>query len=181
MKHTLLVVSLILSSAAFAAGTRHAGNPVYPTYDGRVMAGYQGWFHNRSGGVMYPNEESVRIDMWPDVSEYEKTYPTGLKLVADWKFLVDEVKATSYGARNMYLHHRGKPLVVIWGVGFPDRPYSIRDIKLAEFMDFLKNDPEYGGCSVMLGVPTHWRALEHDCVKDAYLHELVRKADLVMP
>ena len=44
------------------------------------MAGYQGWFHNRSGGVMYPNEESVRIDMWPDVSEYEKTYPTGLKL-----------------------------------------------------------------------------------------------------
>ena len=270
MKHTLLVVSLILSSAAFAAGTRHAGNPVYPTYDGRVMAGYQGWFHNRSGGVMYPTEESVRIDMWPDVSEYEKTYPTGLKLangetarffcsddestvethfrwmeeygldgvflqrffgnatrhskegreasatvirhalkaaqrharavaimydlsglrpgrddclklVADWKFLVDEVKATSYGARNMYLHHRGKPLVVIWGVGFPDRPYSIRDIKLAEFMDFLKNDPEYGGCSVMLGVPTHWRALEHDCVKDAYLHELVRKADLVMP
>lgn len=45
-------------------------------------------------------------------------------------------------------------LVVIWGVGFPDRPYSIRDIKLAEFIDFLKNNPEYGGCSVMLGVPT---------------------------
>ena len=69
----------LLASSAFG-GSRHAGSPVYPTYDGRVMAGYQGWFHNRSGGVMYPNEESVRIDMWPDVSEYEKTYPTGLKL-----------------------------------------------------------------------------------------------------
>ena len=53
-------------------------------------------------------------------------------------------------------------LVVIWGVGFPDRPYSIRDIKLAEFIDFLKNNPEYGGCSVMLGVPTHWRASDQD-------------------
>lgn len=29
---------------------------------------------------MYPDENSVRIDMWPDVSEYEKTYPTGQKL-----------------------------------------------------------------------------------------------------
>ena len=257
-------------TATSTEATRHAGNPVYPTYDGRVMAGYQGWFHVRPGGVMYPDEESVRIDMWPDVSEYEKTYPTGLKfangetarffcsddestvethfrwmeeygldgvflqrffvnatrptkegreesatvvrhalkaaqrhsraiaimydlsglqpgrddcmkLVVDWKFLVDRARVTSYGARNMYLHHRGKPLVAIWGVGFPDRPYSMRDIKLAEFMDFLKNDPVYGGCSVMLGVPTHWRALDRDCVKDAYLHELVRKADLVMP
>ena len=264
----LFTASFVALFASYAfCGTRHAGSPVYPTYDGRVMAGYQGWFHNRSGGVMYPNEESVRIDMWPDVSEYEKTYPTGLKLsngegarffcsddastvethfrwmeeygldgvflqrffhaatrepkeqsttvirhalasaqrhsravsimydlsglrpgkddcmklVDDWKHLVDEVKATSYGERNMYLHHRGRPLVVIWGVGFPDRPYSIRDIKLAEFIDFLKNDPEYGGCSVMLGVPTNWRALEHDCVKDAYLHELVKMADIVMP
>ena len=72
-------ISTLLALSAFC-GPRHAGNPVHPTYDGRVMAGYQGWFHNRSGGVMYPNEESVRIDMWPDVSEYEKTYPTGLKL-----------------------------------------------------------------------------------------------------
>ena len=77
----LLSVSFAIAFALSASGgLRHAGNPVYPTYDGRVMAGYQGWFHNRSGGVMYPNEESVRIDMWPDVSEYEKTYPTGLKL-----------------------------------------------------------------------------------------------------
>ncbi len=266
----LFIAYVTQGEVGFAAGSCHAGNPVYPTYDGRVMTGYQGWFHNRSGGVMYPDEGYIRIDMWPDVSEYEKTYPTGLKLangetarffcsddestvethfrwmkeygldgvflqrffvnatrptkegreasvtvirhalkaaqkhiravaimydlsglrpgrddcmklVADWKFLVDEVKVTSYGAHNLYLHHRGKPLVAIWGVGFPDRPYSIRDIKLVEFMDFLKNDPVYGRCSVMLGVPTHWRALEHDCVKDAYLHELVRKADLVMP
>jgi hypothetical protein len=61
----LLSFSFAIAFALSAfGGLRHAGNPVYPTYDGRVMAGYQGWFHNRSGGVMYPNEESVRIDMF---------------------------------------------------------------------------------------------------------------------
>ena len=49
-------------TATSTEATRHAGNPVYPTYDGRVMAGYQGWLHVRPGGVMYPDEESVRID-----------------------------------------------------------------------------------------------------------------------
>ena len=29
--------------------------------------------------MMYPDEKNVRIDMWPDVSEYPETYPTGLK------------------------------------------------------------------------------------------------------
>mgnify|MGYP007112271908 CR=1 FL=1 len=44
------------------------------------MAGYQGWFLAPSNGVMYPDEKKVHLDMWPDVSEYEKTYPTGMKL-----------------------------------------------------------------------------------------------------
>ena len=78
MRNIVFAFVVAAASAAFAA--RHVGNPVYPTYDGLVMAGYQGWFHNRSGGKMFPTEESVRIDMWPDVSEYEKTYPTGLRL-----------------------------------------------------------------------------------------------------
>jgi hypothetical protein len=48
-------------------------------------------------------------------------------------------------------------------------------------MDFLKDDPQYGGCSIMLGVPTYWRDLNADCVNDPYLHELIREADLIMP
>ena len=50
----------LLASSAFG-GSRHAGSPVYPTYDGRVMAGYQGWFHTRSGRVMYPKEQSTTV------------------------------------------------------------------------------------------------------------------------
>jgi hypothetical protein len=247
------------------AQNKHSQNTLYPSYKGLIMAGYQGWFRAPADGVMYPDETKVRIDMWPDVGEYEKTYPTGLKhadgsvarffsstdkstidlhfkwmkeygldgvfmqrffnsakpsarpatiiknafeaaseyrraigimydlsglrarnedcsvLIDDWKYLVDSLKVTRQKGSQTYIFYNGKPLVVIWGVGFPDRPYDIRTIGIERFIDFLKNDPEYGGCSVMLGVPTFWRDLNADCVHDPYLHTIIRSADLIMP
>jgi len=250
------------------AQTKHAKTTAYPSYKGLIMAGYQGWFRVPNDGVMYPDEKQVRIDMWPDVSEYEKTYPTGLKhadgstarffsstdkstidlhfkwmkeygidgvfmqrffnttrteesrknssgilvnalqaasannraiavmydlsgmkdkgedcssVIEDWKFLVDQIKVTNQEGAKTYLHHNGKPVVAIWGIGFPDRPYNIRNIGLDRLIDFLKNDPQYGGCAVMLGVPTFWRDLNADCIHDPYLHDLIRMADIVLP
>ncbi len=101
-------------------------------------------------------------------------------IIQDWKELVDELKVTSQPTNN-YLYHRGKPLVVIWGLGFPDRGYNIRNIGIEKVIGFLKNDPEYGGCSVMLGVPTYFRDLNVDTNPDPYLHELIASADVVMP
>jgi hypothetical protein len=102
-------------------------------------------------------------------------------VIQDWKELVDELKLTSRGTNQPYLYHRGKPLVAIWGVGFPDRPYDIHNIGLEKLMDFLKNDPDYGGCSILLGVPTYFREQKKDCTTDPYLHELMAKADVIMP
>jgi hypothetical protein len=102
-------------------------------------------------------------------------------VIEDWKMLVDKLKVTNQGENQTYLHHNGKPLVAIWGLGFPDRPYNIRDIGINRLIDFLKNDPVYGGCSVMLGVPTYFRELNKDCLPDPYLHELIRSADIVLP
>jgi hypothetical protein len=102
-------------------------------------------------------------------------------LIQDWKELVDELKLTSQGTNQTYLYHRGKPLVAIWGIGFPDRPYNIHTIGIEKLIDFLKYDPEYGGCSVMLGVPNYFRELKTDCTSDPYLHELIASADVVMP
>lgn len=269
LKKVALLLAAVSVSIWASAQTKHMTSTKYPSYKGLVMAGYQGWFHNARGGTMFPDENSVDMDMWPDVSEYSKTYPTGLKLsdgstasffcsddestvdthfrwmkeygldgvfmqrffsnakpwngsrdktvtvlknalkcsekygraiavmydlsglepdkddcttiIEDWKYLVDSVKVTSWSKNNMYLFHNGKPLVVIWGVGFPDRPYDIRNIALEKLIDFLKNDSVYGGCSVMLGVPTFWRDLNADCVHDPYLHDLIRSADLVLP
>lgn len=269
MKRFLFFASgLLFLSVSVLAGPKHSTQTLYPSYKGLVMAGYQGWFGAQRDGKMYPDEKQIHIDMWPDVNEYEKTYPTGLKLadgstarffssndkstvdlhfkwmqqygldgvfmqrffgaakpenrhrgttnvlrnaleaaskykraigvmydlsglkgsgedcsvlIEDWKYLVDSLHVTNQEGTKTYINHRGKPLVTIWGVGFPDRPYNIRNIGLARFIDFLKNDPVYGGCSVMLGVPTFWRDLNADCNPDPYLHELIQKADIVLP
>ncbi len=257
---------LVASTGSVYGGTKHSTTTKYPSYKGLVMAGYQGWFHKPAKGTWFGNEDQVRIDMWPDVSEYENTYPTGLKhkdgstarffcsddqqtvdvhfrwmedygldgvfmqrfwgaarpearkrsnvlryaikaaqdhgraigvmydlsglnpktencsmLIDDWKYLVDSLKVTNPDGENNYVFYNGRPLVTIWGVGFPDRPYNIRNIGLERFLDFLKNDPEYGGCSIMIGVPTFWRELNADCVSDPYLHELICKCDIVLP
>lgn len=264
---SIIVCFLLLSTTLFAK-SKHSQQTKYPSYKGLVMAGYQGWFRTPKNEVMYPDEKQMRIDMWPDVREYKKTYSTGLKLadgstarffnsadkstadlhfkwmkeygldgvfmqrffgaarpqarhsastkviknafevaskydraiaimydlsglkakgedcstlIEDWKYLVDSLKVTNQKGSKTYLHFNGKPLVAIWGVGFPDRPYDIRNIGLERFIDFLKNDPEYGGCSIMMGVPTFWRDLNADCIHDPYLHELIKQVDIVLP
>ena len=63
---------------------------VYDSYRGLVMAGYQGWFNAEGDGCNrgfyhYTGRNgfkpgSATIDMWPDVSEYEKTYPTAFTM-----------------------------------------------------------------------------------------------------
>jgi hypothetical protein len=69
---------------------------------------------------------------------------------------------------------------VIWGVGFNDgRAYTLKTVD--KLVEFLKNDPIYGGCSVMVGVPTYWREFGRDCVKDPFLHDLLRKVDIIHP
>lgn len=265
---TLFIASQLLFINGLSAQNKHSKTTDYPSYKGLVMAGYQGWFGMPRNGKLYPDEAKIHIDMWPDVSEYEKTYPTGLKLadgstarffssqdestvnlhfkwmkdygvdgvfmqrffgmtkntknrsettvvlkhafdaaskydraiavmydlsglggsgedcssiIDDWKYLVDSLKVTNQRGTKTYLHHNGKPVVTIWGIGFPDRPYNIRNIGIMRLIDFLKNDPIYGGCAVMVGVPTFWRDLNSDCINDPYLHEIIKQSDIVLP
>ena len=46
---------------------------------------------------------------------------------------------------------------------------------------FFKNDPEYGGCTVMLGIPTFWRDLNKDANKGPHMHKVIKQADMIMP
>ena len=104
----------------------------------------------------------------------------GLEAVkTDWKRLVDHMGITRDPADKAYLHHRGKPLVAFWGFGFRHRNVNL---ELAhEFVEWLKSDPEYGGCSVMLGIPTRFRELNSDAVADPDLHRLIETADVASP
>ncbi len=99
------------------------------------------------------------------------------RVMDDWRLLVERMQITKDPA---YLRHKGRPVVAVWGIGFNDnRKYTLAEC--AALVDFLKNDPKAGGCTVKVGVPTYWRTLERDCVKDPALHDIILKADLVSP
>jgi hypothetical protein len=99
------------------------------------------------------------------------------RVMDDWKLLVDNMRITR---DNAYLRHCGKPVVALWGFGFNDgRKYTLAEGM--ELVRFLKDDPQYGGHTVMLGVPTFWRTLDRDAVNDAALHDLIRRADILSP
>src|SRR5258706_1470831 len=272
-----IVVLTVAADKIFAQPSKHSPVSQYPTYEGRVMCGYQGWFRaggdGSGGGWSHYSERgaltaaTLHPDFWPDVSEYEKTYPTsltnkdgtiahvfssvdqsttdlhfkwmqeygidgvfvqrffsglrtpesrkksrvvlenavkssqkygraisvmydlsGLKnngedcsvIIQDWKELVDELKITSQSTNN-YLYHRGKPLVVIWGLGFPDRGYNIQNIGMDKVISFLKNDPEYGGGSGMLGVPPFFSEVYNYSHTQPFLHNAEEKAPNPIP
>lgn len=278
LKKYLKIVLVIAVVQPLSSQTKHGITSQFTSYKGLVMAGYQGWFKAEGDPVnkgwghygmkgKFDNKHNT-IDIWPDVHEYKKTYPTafnhtdgkpaqvfssvdksttalhfkwmkeygvdgvfmqrffgvtkrteekekpqdiilknalelakknqraisvmydlsGLKpgedcssVIADWKMLVDELKLTNQGEKQTYLYHNNKPLVAIWGVGFPDRPYETRKMGINKLIDFLKNDSVYGGCSVLLGVPTYFRELNKDCLPDPYLHEIIESVDIVLP
>lgn len=127
--------------------------------------------HCREGANLYGRTYAVMYDL------------SGLgngqmeRVKEDWQLLVDRMQITKDPA---YLHHHGKPVVTVWGVGFNDnRKYLLPEC--LELVQFLKDDPKYGSNTVMLGVPTHWRELERDALKDKTLHDIILKADIVSP
>jgi hypothetical protein len=98
-------------------------------------------------------------------------------LMEDWRALKARLQPQADPA---YVKHGGKPLVAVWGVGFSDsRAYSLEDCR--RFIEFLKTDPDAGGCAVMLGLPYHWRTLNGDAAGDPALLETVAAADVVNP
>ena len=97
-------------------------------------------------------------------------------LLDDIDYLGERYNLFDHEARPSYLWHNGKPLVVVWGIGFVDRPAYYMD-EAGKIIDGLKER----GYSVMLGVPTYWRELGSDTVQDERLHEYIAKADIIMP
>lgn len=98
----------------------------------------------------------------------------------DWKLLVDRMRLGRDDADRAYLRHRGKPLVAVWGIGFNDgRGYTLRECD--RLVRFLKHDRQYGGNTVLVGVPSGWRTLDRDAIADPALHATLLEADIISP
>lgn len=99
------------------------------------------------------------------------------QVMEDWRALKAQMGITKDHA---YLFHHNKPVVAVWGVGFNDhRDYSLAECR--RLVEFFKNDPDVGNCTVMLGVPAYWRELRNDSVRDPELLKIISLADIVSP
>jgi hypothetical protein len=130
--------------------------------------------HCREGANLHGRCYAVMYDL--------SSLPAGgtQRVIDDWKILVERMRLGRDDQDRAYLRHRGKPVVAVWGIGFNDgRSYSLAECE--RLVEFLGNDPRHGGFTVMLGVPTGWRTLDMDCVKDRALHQIVHKAQIVSP
>ncbi|MEY3417211.1 MAG: hypothetical protein RL060_1323, partial [Bacteroidota bacterium] len=86
MKHFTFSFFLFFLFYCGYSQSKHGLPGNYPSYKGLVMAGYQGWFRTPEDGsgkgwVHYGKDgkfdfQNVTVDVWPDVSEYKKTYNT---------------------------------------------------------------------------------------------------------
>jgi len=98
----------------------------------------------------------------------------------DWKHLVDDLQLTNQGEKTTYLFHNEKPLVAFWGISAGTRE-SGHIPEIYDIIDFVKNDPVYGGCSVHLGIPSRWRTLGSDTKGDPRLHDVLKQVDVIHP
>ncbi|MFT5470651.1 MAG: hypothetical protein ACI8UO_005781 [Verrucomicrobiales bacterium] len=120
--------------------------------------------HAREGANLHGRAWAVMYDL------------SGLKAGEVARVQEDWRKIRPDGNGSAYLHHEGKPLVAVWGIGFSDdRKYSLGECQ--QLLEFLKAD----GCSVMLGVPSWWREGKRDAVDDPALQKLIATADVVSP
>jgi hypothetical protein len=97
-------------------------------------------------------------------------------VIRDWKFLCDKVKVRD---DSRYLHQQGKPVVLLWGLGFRDRPWTPE--QGAELINFFKKDPKYGGCYLIGGVDPHWRTLRRESRPEPAWGKVYRMFDAISP
>jgi hypothetical protein len=94
----------------------------------------------------------------------------------DWKFLCDQVKVRE---DSRYLRHQGEPVVLLWGLGFKDRPWTPQQGE--ELVNFFKNDPKYGGVYLIGGIDPSWRTLRGGSRQDPGWAKVYRSFDAISP
>lgn len=102
--------------------------------------------------------------------------PDSQAVINDWKLLCDQVRVRE-DAR--YLYHDGRPVVLLWGLGFRDRHWTAE--QAAELIDFFQHDPQYGGVFLIGGVDPYWRRRRGDSRTEPEWEAVYRAFDALSP
>jgi len=97
-------------------------------------------------------------------------------VIDDWKHLVDTRRLTK---DDRYIHNHGRPVVALWGIGIDGRDALFDDA--LKLIDFLHNDPVYGGNDVMIGVQVNWLFKNSAAEPLAKMLQVAQAADIVSP
>ena len=97
-------------------------------------------------------------------------------VATDWKKLEREGITSS----PAYLHHRGHPLLAVWGMGFAGRSLTpSAALHLLKSLD--KASAKYGGVTIMGGVPSYWRTGGFDASSDPKWQKVWAKLGVLSP
>ena len=134
-------------------------------------------FRNRvSQHVMEGAEEHGRV--FAIMYDISNTFEEGEQLPQiiqqDWQFLVNELGLTD---SPNYLHHDGKPVVGLWGFGFPNRPGT--PAMAHDLLDFFA-EGDYAA-TVLGGVPYWWREFGIIEDTDAAWLDVFYRFDVITP
>ncbi len=101
-------------------------------------------------------------------------------LQEDWQYLVNDLKVTSH---PNYLHHQGKPVLSVWGMGLQEERRVPRDPRTArQIIEWFKTTaPENCRVFYMGGTPSRWRTLSNDAQTDPGWTEAYRNMDVIQP
>jgi len=127
----------------------------------------------RSGAEAYGRVFALEYDISPprQGSLFEQ-------LRADWMHLVDDLRITESGR---YLRHRGRPLLGIWGFGFPHVKETPEEM-LAIVGWFTKDAPERYRVTLLGGVEWSWRQSTYGPVtRDARWPATLMAFDVISP
>jgi len=151
--------------------------------DGAFVQRFSHSLHNET---MRYHKDKVLSSAREGANRYGRTYAVMYDLTGmpdsrlmgvfdDWRMLRDKMHITEDPA---YLHHRGRPLVTIWGVGFNNQIKKRAGLEpCRQLITRFKAD----NCSVMLGIATGWRRQDRDSLEHPGLHEVLLLADVLSP
>jgi len=97
-------------------------------------------------------------------------------LQKDWNYLVNDLHVT---ANPRYLHHHGKPVVSVWGMGLSDRSHPPADTTAA--LAIIRWFQNTAGAVYIGGTPSYWRSLTRDANSDPAWTEVYQAMDVVQP
>ena len=95
-------------------------------------------------------------------------------LSTDWTHLCNAFDIKNH---SRYLYHSGKPVVIIWGMGFNDTGHPATSTTAQSVITWFKNN----GCFVIGGVPGKWRTLDGDSRSGTAWRDVYRAFDGVTP